>query len=343
MHIYQFIGILICLIHSAMFSGLTIGLFGLSRLRLEVQAEANNPDAIQILKIRVDSNFLLATLLWGNVSVNVLLTMLTDSILTGFSAFAFSTIVITFFGEIFPQAYFARSGFRAGALLVPVVKLYQFVLYPLARPTAHFLDLWLGKEGPYFFNKQEFKVMIKKHANSEQTDLGWLESGGAVNFLSLDEVLVQDVGVPLDPMSIISLPEASGRPLFPEFRRVPVDPFLRKLELSGNKWLAITNLSGKPLLVMNADRFLREAMFGDMQNLDPYRYCSRPIIVTSPRIRLGEEILQLQGRGEKREGGVINDEVILYWSDRKRIITGADILGVLLKGIGPRAANTIRK
>ena len=41
---------------------------------------------------------------WGNVTINVLLTLLSDSILAGVGAFVFSTIVITLFGEIIPQA-----------------------------------------------------------------------------------------------------------------------------------------------------------------------------------------------------------------------------------------------
>jgi CBS domain containing-hemolysin-like protein len=48
----------------------------------------------------------LATILWGNVGINVLLTMLSDSVLTGLGAFLFSTIAITVIGEITPQAYF---------------------------------------------------------------------------------------------------------------------------------------------------------------------------------------------------------------------------------------------
>ena len=48
--------------------------------------------------MRRDSNFLLTTILWGNVGVNVLLTLLSDSVLAGLAAFLFSTVVITVFG-----------------------------------------------------------------------------------------------------------------------------------------------------------------------------------------------------------------------------------------------------
>ena len=110
--------------HSAIFSGLNLGFFGLSRLRLEIQAEAGIKGAIRILGLRKDAHFLLATILWGNVASNVALTLLTDSMMTGVSAFVVSTFGITFFGEIFPQAYFAKHALRASPILVPIVKFY---------------------------------------------------------------------------------------------------------------------------------------------------------------------------------------------------------------------------
>ena len=65
------LGILFCISQSAMFSGLNLALLGISRLRLEVEAQAGNPAAIKILTLRKDVNFLLTTILWGNVGINV--------------------------------------------------------------------------------------------------------------------------------------------------------------------------------------------------------------------------------------------------------------------------------
>jgi hypothetical protein len=67
----------------------------------------------------------LATVLWGNVTINVLLALLSDSVLAGIGAFAFSTIVITLFGEIIPQAYFSRNALRMAARLTPLLKVYR--------------------------------------------------------------------------------------------------------------------------------------------------------------------------------------------------------------------------
>ena len=73
-----------------MFSGLNLALLGISRLRLEVEATAGNSAAVKILALRKDFNFLLTTILWGNVAINVLLTLLSKSVMAGVSAFFFN-------------------------------------------------------------------------------------------------------------------------------------------------------------------------------------------------------------------------------------------------------------
>ena len=126
--LFIWFAIALCITQSAIFSGLNIAYFSLSRLQLEVEAKQGNPNAKVILDMRKDSNFLLSTILWGNVSINVLLTLLSDSVLAGVYSFLFSAIAITFLGEIFPQAYFSRNALRVASVLTPVIKLYQILL-----------------------------------------------------------------------------------------------------------------------------------------------------------------------------------------------------------------------
>src|SRR5580658_8594236 len=114
---FVWFGIALCIVQSAIFSGLNLAIFSISKLRLEVEAAGGNRDASGLLGLCKDSNLTLATVLWGNVTINVLLTLLSDSILAGIGAFVFSTIVITLFGEIIPQAYFSRNALRMTARL----------------------------------------------------------------------------------------------------------------------------------------------------------------------------------------------------------------------------------
>ena len=80
MNTFIWIGILFCISQSAMFSGLNLAFFSISKLKLEIEVKNNNSHALKIAKLREDSNFLLTTILWGNVGINVLLTLLSNSV-----------------------------------------------------------------------------------------------------------------------------------------------------------------------------------------------------------------------------------------------------------------------
>jgi hypothetical protein len=333
------LGIVVCLLHSAIFSGLNLGFFGLSRLRLEVQAATGNAEAQSILNLRKDTHFLLATLLWGNVASNVLLAILAESLMTGVAAFIFSTFGITLFGEIFPQAYLSRNILKMSFILVPVVRFYQVVLYLVARPTALMLDRWLGKETVSYFNEREIKSLLEQHAHSNITDLARLESMGAINFLTLDDIKIEDEGEQVNPSSVIRLPtNEKGLPLFPDFSREFEDDFLQAVHTSGEKWVVIVSEAGDPLLVLNANKFLRDVMYA-REVKSVYTYCHKPIVVKIPGTLLGEVILKFRVRPEHKEDDVVDNDIILFWGEQKKIITGADILGRLLRGIVSRGAS----
>ncbi|MDH4016879.1 MAG: DUF21 domain-containing protein [Actinomycetota bacterium] len=336
MDTFVWAGIALCLSQSAIFSGLNLAMFGLSRLRLETEVESGNRAAAKILALRQDSNFLLTTILWGNVGVNTLLTLLSDSVLAGVGAFLFATIGITIVGEIGPQAYFSRNALVIGALLSPVLRFYQFVLYPVAKPSAKVLDWWLGPEGITYMRERDLRELLRMHARARESDLGRVEGMGALNFLEIDDVSIDDEGEPVDERSIIALPVTVDLPILPAFERKPDDPFLQQVQASGKKWVILTDLSGTPQLVVDADQFLRGALYqeGDFQ---PYTCCHRPIVIDDPKTKLGRALMRLRVvEPESSEDDVVDRDVILLWGDEKRVITGADLLGRLLRGIVPR-------
>jgi len=334
-NVLVWIGILFCITQSAMFSGLNLALLGISRLRLEVESSTGNASALKILALRKDFNFLLTTILWGNVSINVLLTLLSNSVMAGVTAFLFSTILITFMGEIFPQAYFSRHAMRMDAMLAPVLRFYQFLLYPVAKPSAVILNLWLGKEGIRYFRERDLRTLIRKHIEAEDSDIDRLEGIGAMNFLALDDINVTQEGEYADPDSVISLPIKNGVPVFPAFESRAEDPFLLEVNSSGKKWVIITDEQNQPCMVLNANAFLRAALF-DAQAINPHVYCHRPIIVEDERTLLGKVLSGLRVYPKSEVDDVIENDIILIWSDEKRVITGSDILGRLLRGIVPR-------
>ncbi|NNC99045.1 MAG: DUF21 domain-containing protein [Gammaproteobacteria bacterium] len=328
-------GILFCLSQSAMFSGLNLALLGISRLRLEVEADSGNAGAIKVLALRKDVNFLLTTVLWGNVGINVLLTLLSNSVMTGLIAFVFSTVVITFAGEIVPQAYFSRHAMRMGSLLAPALRFYQFLLYPVAKPSAWVLDCWLGKEGISYFREQDLHAVIRKHIESKNSDVGKLEGTGAINFLKLDDVAVSGMGETVAAESIVKLPIEQNIPVFPRFERRIDDPFLTQISRSGKKWVVIVDANNRPSMALNSNTFLRDALLSERPP-DPVRYCHRPIVVEDENIQLGAVMPSFKVDPRHETDDVIENDLILVWGAEQRVITGTDILGRLLHDIAER-------
>lgn len=334
------LGIVFCISQSAMFSGLNLAVFSIGRLQLEVEAATGNKNAVTVLAFRRDANFTLVTILWGNVGINVLLTLLSDSILTGLGAFLFSTVAITLLGEIFPQAYGSRHALQMAACFAPVLRIYQCLLYPVAKPLALLLNWWLGTEGTPYFQEQHLQEVIRQHIESEDSDVSRLEGIGAMNFLDLDDVAVGQEGEVVDPHSILYLPLVGGMPAFPAFARSPADAFLQRLQKSGKKWVILVDDSGEPCLVINSDSFLRGALFGSA-SFNPYVYCHRPIVVHNATLPLGQIIGRFRVHSHLPGDDVIDHDILLLWGEQKRIITGADLLGRLLRGIATREGRSL--
>lgn len=327
MELLTWLGILFCISQSAMFSGLNLAFFSLGRLHLEAEAEKGCPDALKILLLRTESNFLLSTILWGNVSANVALAMLSDSVMTGLAAFFFSTAGITFFGEIIPQAYFSRHALRVGSTLAPMIRIYQVLLWPLARPSALFLDKWIGKEGPIFFKEADFEILLDRHLRERHTDISRAEGRGALNFLKLDDLRISGEGSTIEPKTILS-----GEVLYSPERLIGE---IKKTRL---KWVVLMDENGHPSSVLNADEYFRAAHdSGDAPYPDPSPYCHSPIVVTNPDATLESVLSDLEVEGSRHDDRIIDREVILYWGENsKRIVTGPDLLGRLLNGIAGR-------
>jgi metal transporter CNNM len=332
MNIVIWAGIALCVAQSGLFSGLNLAVFSIERLRLEVEAADGNPNATRLLGLRRDSNLTLATILWGNVATNVLLTLLSGSVLTGVAAFVFSTVVITILGEIIPQAYFWRNVLRTAGGFTPFLAFYRVALFPIAKPTAMFLNWWFGSEGINLLRERDFRALMMRHVETPGTEVSQLEAIGALNFLDLDDISVLQEGEPVDPRSVIELPFEGGRPVLPKFDPSPDDPFLRQLDASGKKWVVLTDPSGQPQLVLDAHHFLRDALFEKVP-VGPEAYWHRPIIVTDMCLRLGDVIGRMKVKPEHPEDDVIDNDIILVWGEERRIITGADLLGRLLRGI----------
>ena len=333
---FIWIGVAACLLQSAVFSGLNLAVFSLGRLRLEAEAASGNYHARTVLQLREHANEVLATILWGNVGINVLLTLLSNSVMAGVTAFLFSTFLITILGEIVPQAYCSRHGVRVAALLAPLLRFYRVMLFPVVKPSALVLDAWLGKEAVAYFRESEIKELLRRHMDNEQTEVSRVEAIGALNFLTIDDIPIEQEGVPIDPASILHLPIREGLPVFPSFQKRPDDPLIQRINASDRPWVIIADERSEPHFIMDADGFLRHALLTS-DATDPAAYCHRPVIVRDRTEPLGTVIQQLNFDRTPSGDHLIGNDAILLWGEQRRLITGADLLGRLLRGIAKRS------
>ena len=214
----------------------------------------------------------------------------------------------------------------------PVLRFYQILLFPVAKTTAIFLDKWLGPEAVQFINEKDFRELLKIHMDSEETDIEKIEGKGALNFLAIDDLSVVKEGETIDPDSVIQLQFVGEKPVFPEMALSATDPFLKLIQSTQKKWIIITDGNSEPKATLNSESFLRAALFGG-PHFNPWLYCHRPIIVRDEHAKLGEVIPKLKVHPERSDDDVIDEDIIIFWGSRKRIITGSDILGRLMRGI----------
>lgn len=149
--IWMTILFVICLLtFSGLFSGLNLGLMSLTPHDLVVIQEAGTENdrkyAKKIYPVRKYGNFLLCTILLGNVLVNSTTTILLDTLISGGFAVAGATLAIVIFGEIIPQAICSRHGLRVGARTILLTKLFMVLTFPVAFPLSKVLDIILGNE-----------------------------------------------------------------------------------------------------------------------------------------------------------------------------------------------------
>ncbi|XP_074494920.1 metal transporter CNNM4 isoform X1 [Sebastes fasciatus] len=160
--------IIICflLVLSGMFSGLNLGLMALDPMELRIVQSCGTDKekkyARKIEPIRRKGNYLLCSLLLGNVLVNTTLTILLDDLTkSGIGAVVASTVGIVIFGEIVPQALCSRHGLAVGANTILVTKLFMLLTFPLSWPISKLLDCVLGQEIGTVYNREKLVEMLK--------------------------------------------------------------------------------------------------------------------------------------------------------------------------------------
>nr|XP_046241949.1 metal transporter CNNM4 [Scatophagus argus] len=196
----QVILISFLLVLSGMFSGLNLGLMALDPMELRIVqscgTEKEKKYARKIEPIRRKGNYLLCSLLLGNVLVNTTLTILLDDLTkSGIGAVVASTVGIVIFGEIVPQALCSRHGLAVGANTILVTKLFMLLTFPLSWPISKILDCVLGQEIGTVYNREKLVEMLK--VTEPYNDLVKEELNMIQGALELRTKTVEDVMTPI--------------------------------------------------------------------------------------------------------------------------------------------------
>jgi hypothetical protein len=334
-------GLFCSLILGALCAGLTTGLMSLDRGELEAEAANGNADAQLVLGLRQSTNLLVSTLVVANVFCMLATDQFVEVLMHGAPVilkWIVSLGLIVFFAEVLPIAALTRYGLSAGGLLAPAVLLLRAVFYPMAKPCAMVLDAWIGKEKLEGFGERNLKWLLEKQAQLPDTEVTRVEAIGAANFLTADDVPVVEEGEVVDPKSIVQIGVKDGGPDY------VFDPaseasrnFLRQIASSGMSWVVLVDEAKQPLWVLDANAFLRRCCAA--QEKVPIKpYCHKPIQLQHVDDTLEDVVSQFKVATANPHDDVIDNDVALVNIPGRplRIITGADILGRLLRGIAAR-------
>jgi metal transporter CNNM len=205
--------IVILLLVSSLFSGLTLGLMSLDPSGLEiVMANSDDPAnaraAKAIYPVRQNGNLLLCTLVIGNVLVNSCLSILMADLTGGIVGLVSSTVLIVVFAEILPQAVCSRFALQVGERTVPIVKVFMALLFPVTYPLSFILNKVLGHEIGITYSTSEMTKLIEMHV--QRGDLEDSVGAAMAGALRFRNVIASEVMTPLADTFMLSADERLG-------------------------------------------------------------------------------------------------------------------------------------
>lgn len=209
---------------SALFSGLTIGLFALDTNELRRKMELGDKQAIKLYPIRSRGNQLLVTLILGNVLVNSALTVVLNSFTAGVVAVLVSTVLITTFGEILPAAFLNKHGLRFGAKLSPHLNRLMKYTSWVGQPVGSFLDRTIGNEAQKVYTKEELLKIMDEHVG-ETSDIEDEDLSIAKHALSFADKHISDVMLPRKEMIALRENDIIGPKLLHQLHESPDSAF----------------------------------------------------------------------------------------------------------------------
>jgi metal transporter CNNM len=183
---------------SAACSGLNVAFMSLDLADVRRKAKLGNGNARKVLPLLRSRHLTLAAILLTNVAAVSATSLVLESLTGGLIAGLLTTLLVVTFGEILPQAYFARKALILCGQLVPAMRTMIVVTYFAAKPIQLMLDNLFGKETAKLHSRQELGVIINEHIGNSSSELDDDEVEIIRGALQLSEKRVSDIMQPID-------------------------------------------------------------------------------------------------------------------------------------------------
>lgn len=187
------IEVLILVLFSAVCSGLNIAVMSLDPAELRRKAKLGNRQAQRVLPLRRQTHLTLASILLVNVAAVSANSLVLEQQLNGWLAGILSTLLIVVFGEILPQALFAKDPLSWTSAFAPLLKFMIFLTYIISKPLQLLLDKLFPHQHAELQSRRELGLMITEHLGTKESELDDDEVEIIRGALQLSEKRVRDI------------------------------------------------------------------------------------------------------------------------------------------------------
>jgi CBS domain containing-hemolysin-like protein len=178
---------------SAVCSGLNIAVMSLDMADLRRKAKLGNRQAKRVLPLRQHTHLTLASILLTNIAAVSATSLVLDQRLNGWAAGLISTLLIVVFGEVMPQALFAKNSLAWSSLFAPLLKAMIVITYVISKPLQLLLDKLFPRTRAKLQSRHELGLLITEHLSDESSELDEDEVEIMRGALSLSEKRVRDI------------------------------------------------------------------------------------------------------------------------------------------------------
>jgi CBS domain containing-hemolysin-like protein len=280
-----------CVVGSGFFSGTETAIISASRIKIRHLASRGNRKAAAIEKLLAKPEQVLSTALVGTNIFTVLGSILaatyTISLLSERQnlGIAIATVVMTpimlIFAETLPKAFFYQHANWVVLRIVPILKVFSVVFYPLVQicslPTKAILFLTgdPGKRKNPFVTREELKLLIM----GEEGDLSVHEQQMISHLFRFSETVARSIMIPLGKVVAVAV---NGT----------VADAGRQIRESGHSRI--------PLYERQIEKIVGYVAAQDIVGLDsslPLSHVRRPVIFVPENKRISELLLHLGQTG----------------------------------------------